>query len=167
MAEPKTEPTGAAEKRVVVITREIDAPREQIFQAWIDPTQFATWWGPKHFTNPVCEVDARPDGALKIVMRSADGVHYPMTGKFQAMVKPERIAFSAIARDHASSPLLEALTVATFDEIGRKTRITVQTSAVGLAPVAAKMLDGMEAGWTQSLEKLRDLFAGKTDGERA
>jgi uncharacterized protein YndB with AHSA1/START domain len=161
MAEQKTEPTGAATKRVVVITREIDAPREQIFQAWIDPTQFARWWGPKNFTNPVCEIDARSDGALNIVMRSPDGVDYPMTGKFQAVVKPARIAFSAIARDHANNPLLEALTVVTFDEIGRRTRITVQASAVGLAPLAAKMVDGMEAGWTQSLEKLRDLFAGK------
>jgi uncharacterized protein YndB with AHSA1/START domain len=56
--------------------------------------------------------------------------------------------------------LLEALTFVTFDEIGRRTRIRVQASTVGLAPAAAKMLDGMEAGWTQSLEKLRDLFVG-------
>ena len=159
MAQQTPEPTGAATKRVVVITHEIDAPRERVFQGWIDPNQFARWWGPRNFTNPVCEVDARPDGALNIVMRSPDDVDYPIAGKFQAVVKPERIAFSAIARDHASNPLLEALTVVTFDEIGRRTRITVQASAVGLAPAAAKMLDGMEAGWTQSLEKLGDFLA--------
>ena len=100
MARTNTDNTGAAAKRVVLISRDIDAPREQVFQAWIDPSQMARWWGPSHFTIPVCEVDARPDGALKIVMRGPDGVDYPMTGKFQAVVKPERISFSAIARDH-------------------------------------------------------------------
>jgi uncharacterized protein YndB with AHSA1/START domain len=95
-------------------------------------------------------------------MRGPDGVDYPMTGNFQAVVKPERISFSAIARDEASNPLLEALTVVTFDEIGRRTRITVQASAVGLASVAAKMLDGMEAGWRQSLDKLADFLASGT-----
>ena len=160
MAEPNTDKNQAPAKRVVLITREIDAPREQVFQAWIDPSQMARWWGPDDFTIPVCEVDARPGGALNIVMRSPNGVDYPMTGSFHTVVKPERIAFNAIGRDGASDPLLEALTVVTFDEIGRRTRITVQASAIGLAPVAAKMLDGMEADWTQSLNKLQDLFAG-------
>jgi len=59
--------------------------------------------------------------------------------------------------------LLEALTVVTFDEIARRTRITVQASAVGLASVAAKMLDGMEAGWGQRLDKLADFLAGRND----
>ena len=39
---------------------------------------------------------------------------------------------------------------------------SVQASAVGLASVAAKMLDGMEAGWRQSLDKLADFLAGGT-----
>jgi len=162
VAEPNTDNSQSPAKRVVLISCDIDAPRERVFQAWIDPSQMARWWGPSHFTIPVCEADARPEGALKIVMRGPDGVDYPMTGNFQAVVKPERISFSAIARDEASNPLLEALTVVTFDEIGRRARITVQASAVGLASVAAKMLDGMEAGWRQSLDKLADFLAGGT-----
>jgi hypothetical protein len=33
----------------------------------------------------------------------------------------------------------------------------VHADAVGLSPVAPQMLAGMEAGWTQSLEKLAAL----------
>jgi uncharacterized protein YndB with AHSA1/START domain len=47
----------------------------------------------------------------------------------------------------------------TFAEHGGKTTLTVQASAVGLAPVAPQMLAGMEAGWTQSLERLAGLVA--------
>ena len=59
--------------RTVVLTRLLDAPRELVFKMWTDPTHVARWWGPKGFTNPVCEVDARPGGALRIVMRGRTG----------------------------------------------------------------------------------------------
>lgn len=37
--------------------------------------------------------------------------------------------------------------------------ITVHATANGLAPIAPQMLAGMEAGWTQSLEKLAEHMA--------
>jgi uncharacterized protein YndB with AHSA1/START domain len=42
---------------------------------------------------------------------------------------------------------------------GSKTRLTVEARAKALSPLAPPMLAGMEAGWTQSLEKLADLVA--------
>ena len=141
-------------ERKVLITRVLDAPRSLVFKLWTDPQHMAQWWGPHGFTNPICEVDARVGGALRIVMRAPDGVDYPMTGTFREIVVPERLVFVAVAEDAAGNPLLEALTTVTFEEHGSKTRLTVEASGVGLAPVAPQMLAGMEAGWTQSLEKL-------------
>jgi hypothetical protein len=40
-----------------------------------------------------------------------------------------------------------------------KSRHRVQASAVGIAPIAPQMLQGMEVGWTQSLERLGELLA--------
>jgi uncharacterized protein YndB with AHSA1/START domain len=125
-----------------------------VFKAWIDPKQMANWWGPKGFTNPVCEMDVRPGGALRIVMRGPGRVDHPMTGVFCVIVEPERLVFTAVARDKQDNPLLESLTTVAFAENRGKTKLTVQASAVGLAPVAPRMLEGMEAGWTQSLERL-------------
>jgi uncharacterized protein YndB with AHSA1/START domain len=147
-------------EREVVITRLFDAPRALVFRAWTDPKQMAQWWGPHHFTNPVCEIDARVGGAFRIHMRGADGVVYPMVGTFSEVVPPERLVFTAQAQDHAGTPLLESVTTVTFEEQGGKTKLTVQARAVGLAPVAPQMLGGMEAGWTQSLERLEALVAG-------
>jgi uncharacterized protein YndB with AHSA1/START domain len=142
------------ERRELVITQVLDAPREVVFKAWIDPKQMAKWWGPKGFTNPVCEMDVRPGGSLRIVMRGPGRVDHPMTGVFCVIVEPERLVFTAVARDKQDNPLLESLTTVAFAKHGGKTKLTVQASAVGLAPVAPQMLDGMEAGWTQSLERL-------------
>jgi uncharacterized protein YndB with AHSA1/START domain len=156
--------TGKAEikpsaKREITITRVFDAPRELVFKAWTDPTQMAQGWGPQGFTNPVCELDVRRGGAIRIHMRAPDGVVHPMTGTFREIVAPERLAFTAVAEDHAGNPLLEAHTTVTFEEQGGKTKLTVHARAVGIAPIAAQMLEGMQAGWTQSLERLAELVA--------
>lgn len=163
--------TAAADSKIpatreVNITRVFDAPRSLVFKMWIEPEHMAKWWGPRGFTNPVCELDARPGGAILIHMRGPDGTVYPMTGTFREIVPPERLVFVAVAEDHDGNPLLEALTVVTFEAHGGRTRLTVHAKAVGLAPVAPQMLAGMEAGWTQSLERLAELVAGARDDAR-
>ncbi|MDE3055014.1 MAG: SRPBCC domain-containing protein, partial [Gemmatimonadota bacterium] len=45
--------------RDIVIIREFDAPRPLVWDAWTRPEHLARWWGPRVFTNPVCELDVR------------------------------------------------------------------------------------------------------------
>jgi uncharacterized protein YndB with AHSA1/START domain len=141
-------------EREVVITRVFDAPREMVFRAWTDPTHVARWWGPAGWTNPVCELDVRPGGAWCIVMRAPDGGEYPCGGVYREIVEPGRLVFTNIAMDAEGKHLLEGLTTVTFAEHEGKTRLTLETRATGLVPYAGQMLKGMEAGWTQSLERL-------------
>ncbi len=161
----KSETAQARPERHIVLTRIIDAPRELVFQAWTDPKQLARWWGPKCFTNPVCEVDAKPGGALRIVMRAPDGAEYPMKGVFQEVVESERLVFTNIAVDAQGNHLLEGLTTVTFADLDGKTKLTVQTGAVAMVGYAAAYLEGMEAGWTQSLERLEEFAADTSDRE--
>ena len=144
----------ALAERELVITRIFDAPRELVFKAWTDPKHLAQWWGPKGFTNPVCEMDVRPGGSLRIVMRAPDGVDHPMKGVFREVVEPERLVFTNVAVDAQGNHLLEGLTTVTFAEQGGKTKLTVRTNAAGLVAEAAQMLAGMEEGWTQSQDRL-------------
>jgi uncharacterized protein YndB with AHSA1/START domain len=153
-----TEATGFA-RREVTITRVFDAPRDLVFRMWTQAEQVAQWWGPKGFTNPVCEMDARPGGALRIVMRAPDGTTYPMIGVFQEVVPPERLVFSNIAVDDQGNHLLEGLTTVSFAERAGKTELTLQTSAVAVVAHAAAFLGGMQEGWTQSLQCLAEHLA--------
>ena len=141
----------------VTITRTFDAPRKRVCNAWTDPKMMAQWFGPRGFTNPVCELDVRPGGSLRIVMRGPDGNDYPMKGEFREVVAPERLVFSNIATDNQGKHLLEGETTVTFAEENGKTILTVKSHAVGLVPIAPQMLAGMEAGWSQSLDKLETL----------
>jgi uncharacterized protein YndB with AHSA1/START domain len=138
----------------LVLTRVLDAPRELVFTAWTDPKRVAEWWGPRGFTNPVCELDVRPGGAILIHMRGPDGTVYPMTGVYQEVVEPERIVFTSAALDAAGNPMFELLTTVTFAEQGGKTKQILRARVIESTAQAAPYLAGMEAGWTQSLERL-------------
>jgi len=51
------------------------------------------WWGGPGFTNPVCEMDLRPGGRWRHVMRSPDGQEYKFDFVFVEVVKPERLVW--------------------------------------------------------------------------
>lgn len=149
-------PQNRIEKKLL-ITRTFNAPRPLVFSAWTDPKHLANWWGPKGFTNPTCQLDVRPGGAIFILMRAPNGDEHPMRGFFHEIIVPERLVFLTIAKDAFDRTLLESLTTVTFAEEGHKCKITVKAEAIGFAPIARQMLEGMEMGWTQSLHRLEQL----------
>ena len=127
-----------------------------VFRAWTDPERLKRWWGPKGFTNPVCEVDVRPGGAIRIDMRAPDGVVYPMTGTFIEIVEPERLVFTSSALDNNGEPLFEVLNTVTFAEEGGKTKLTVHARVSKVKGEAAPHLAGMEQGWSMTLDRLAE-----------
>ncbi len=146
----------------VEIVRVFDAPRALVWQAWTDPKMLAVWFGPRGFSSSVPELDVRIGGSLRIVMHGPDGNDYPMKGTFREIVAPERLVFSNIAIDNEGKHLLEGVTTVTFAEHGGKTTMTLHTHAVGRVPIAKQMLGGMQAGWTQSIDKLEELLDAAT-----
>jgi len=143
----------------VTLTRIFDAPRDMVWKAWTDPTMLARWWGPKGFTNPVCEADVRVGGKILIHMQAPDGTVHPMTGTFDEIAEPECLVFRAVPVDRNGVALLESLTTVTFHDLGDKTKVIVHASAAPLQPIGVDMLKGMDMGWSQSLERLAQLVA--------
>src|SRR5271156_4260473 len=78
----------------LVLTRLIDAPRDLLFRAWTDPELLKQWFAPLPYTTPVAELDVRPGGASRIVMRSADGEEFPNRGVYLEVVENERLVFT-------------------------------------------------------------------------
>ena len=94
-------------------------------------------------------------------MRAPNGTVYPMTGTVLEVVDGERLVFTSVAEDHDGDTLIEGHTIVTFEDLGAKTKITIQARATAIVPIAVDMLKGMEAGWTGSLEKLDALMSGR------
>jgi uncharacterized protein YndB with AHSA1/START domain len=150
-----------ANVREVTITRSFAAPRALVWRAWTDPAHLAAWWGPNGFTNPVCEVDPRPGGAIRIVMRAPDGQEYAMRGEFREVVAPERLVFTNCAVGADGATIIDGLTIVTFAERDGGTEMMLHTRAVALVDDAIRMIGGMEAGWTQSIDRLMQHVAGR------
>jgi uncharacterized protein YndB with AHSA1/START domain len=146
-------------ERAVTMSRVYDAPRSLVFKAWADPKQLQRWWGPKGFTNPVCDVDLRVGGSWRIVMRAPNGEEYPGGGVYREIVEPERLVFTNNALDKDGNIILEGFTTVMFADASGKTKLTLKSRAVARVPYAAAYLQGMEAGWSQTLDGLAEEVA--------
>jgi uncharacterized protein YndB with AHSA1/START domain len=157
--------------RELVITRTFDAPRALVYKVWTDPKHVKNWWGPKPFTNPVCEIDLRPGGRFHYVMRSPDGMDFPMKGTFIEIVPNERLVYSDDCYEQADfwkmmlggkvgddvdfATLTSRVTVI-FDDEGGKTKLTLTTRFFSNEVRDAMVGMQMAEGWTQSLEKFAE-----------
>lgn len=137
----------------------IDAPPSTVFAAWTDAARLAQWWGPSGFTNPVCTVDVRPQGAIRIEMKSPDGSVYPMTGAFHEIVPNEKLVFTSEPLDRTGIPMFSVLNIVTFIPDANRTRLTVKAHVSDITPMALPYLDGMDQGWAESLERLEKVTA--------
>jgi uncharacterized protein YndB with AHSA1/START domain len=148
----------------LTLTRTFDAPRKLVWRAWTDPEMMAKWWGPQGVTNPTSEVDARVGGKLHVVMLAGGelgpmaGQRWPMRGVFQEVDEPAKLVFTNQAVDEDDNVLLDGMTTVTFEEENGKTKMTMHAAVKGVSPEAPQMLDGMEAGWSQSFDKLTALL---------
>lgn len=161
-----------SEGREYVITRVFDAPRELLWKAWTDPMLVAEWWGPKCFTTPVCEMDVRPGGAYRVVMRSPDGVDYPLKGRYEEVVAPKLLVYTVDMSEHPKdwhdllTKQLEGkeadtsrlLCRVSFEDEGGKTRLTVRSVFDSIVVRDAFVKMGMETGWGEMLAKLAALL---------
>ena len=141
------------------LARTLKAPRERVWRAWTDPVRMAAWWGPKGFTNPVCEMDVRPGGRIRILMRAPDGSDHPMSGIFREVVPPERLVWDASPEDDQGVAYARTVTTVAFAETaGGGTLLTVHTVMTELMDLGPGIGQEMEQGWSQSFDRLADLL---------
>jgi uncharacterized protein YndB with AHSA1/START domain len=157
----------------LVVTRVFDAPRELVFKAWAEPERLVRWWGPKGYTTPSCTIDFRPGGAWRFCMRSPEGVDLWCRGVYLEIVEPERIVCTDLFVDEQGNPVgpayyglspdgpSETLITVTFTEHDARTTLTIR-QVIGFPPASER--DGMQQGWSESLDRLADFLAA--DGDR-
>lgn len=143
--------------REIIQTRVFNAPRELVFKTWTDPKHVDRWWGPRGFTTQTSEMDVRPGGVWRFVMRHAQHGTFPNKVVFLEVVKPERLVYDHGADD--SNPPHFRVTV-TFTERGQKTELTMRS----IFPTAAardKVVReyGAIEGGKQTLDRFEEWLA--------
>jgi uncharacterized protein YndB with AHSA1/START domain len=146
-----------------ITTREYAAPRDLVFQACTDPKHVAQWWGPRGFTTPVCEWDARPGGKIYVIMRAPDGTDFPMAGEFREVVPPSRLVSVSGALDDQGRFLFQILHTLTLEERAGRTKLTMRGLIISATPDAGQFLGGYRTGMSMTLERLDAHLAQKTE----
>jgi uncharacterized protein YndB with AHSA1/START domain len=111
-----------ADRPVIVITRDFDAPRALVWKAITDPKHVAAWYGGPGFTNPVCEMDLRPGGAWHHVMQAPNGTRYTIDSIFEEIVEPERLVWRTVKDPHRNPSPPTSLNTVTLEARGDQTR---------------------------------------------
>lgn len=160
--------------REIEFTRVFNASRESVYQAWTHPKHVVRWWGPYEFTNPVCEMDVRVGGDFRIVMRSPEGVDYPIKGSFLEVIPMEKLVltmdltehgaeFHAAINTHMKGAALSGedmiIATITFRENDGATTLVVRQRFATVNERDAHFSLGAPQGWGQSFDKLEELLA--------
>ncbi len=103
--------------RELVTSRVIDAPRERVFEAFLDPERLARWWGPRGFRSTFELFEPWIGGRWRFVMHGPDGGEYPNESVFEELGWPEQITIR-----HVSGPPFRLF--ATLVDAGSRTRLT-------------------------------------------
>ena len=146
------------EKQEMRITREFDAPRELVFQAFTDPELYVQWLGPRRLTTMPDIFEPRSGGRWRYLQKDQSGNEFGFHGVYHEVRAPERIidTFEFEGLPEAGHVALETLTLEELPE-GR-TRLTAQSVFQSVADRDGALQSGMEEGLNDSYERLTELL---------
>ena len=129
----------------VVVRRRMPAPREVVFDAWIDPEGIREWMCPGNATSAEAVLDVRVGGKFRITMKAPDQDHVHV-GIYQVVDKPNKLVFTWRGEDNSSATTLVTVE---FSAHGEETELVI-THDRFLDPGLAKRY---ESGWGTIAEK--------------
>ena len=143
-------------EREIVMTRVFDAPRRLVFEAMTKPEHLVRWFGPHGWTLAVCQIDFRPGGAWRFVLRGPDGTEMGMKGVYQDITPPERFVSTESFDDYPG----ESLNALIFSEKDGKTTFTITVLYASGEIRDAVIRSGMERGAGESYDRLAAHLGG-------
>ena len=148
----------------LVLERFIDVPRELVWRAWTTPEHLKKWFTPVPWSTVDCEIDLRPGGLFRTVMRSPEEQEFPNVGCYLEVVENERLTWT--------NTLLPGFRPSTGSVSGLECETFSFTAVISLAPdgkgtrYTVVVLHGDEAsrnkhnemgfqdGWGKALDQL-------------
>jgi uncharacterized protein YndB with AHSA1/START domain len=152
--------TDDSTRRELVLTRMIDVPRELVYRAWTEPELLRQWFAPQPFTTPVAELDVRPGGVNRIVMRDPQGNEHPNVGVYLEVVPHERLVMTdAYAGGWHPSQKPFMTLIVELEDAGGKTKYTARVRHWSAEDREAHERMGFYEGWGLCAEQLASVVA--------
>jgi len=159
----------------LVLERTVDIPPHEIFAAWTRPELITQWFTPAPWTTIDAEVDLRPGGIFRTVMRSPEGEEFPGTGCVLEVVENRKFVWTGALQpgfrprtaegpqaDHAPFVFTGLISLEPHGTGTKYTAIAIHGDEEGCAKHSAM---GFHAGWGAALDQLVAMVKARTGGE--
>jgi uncharacterized protein YndB with AHSA1/START domain len=149
----------------LVLERVVDVPVALVWKAWTMPEHLKRWFTSLPWTTVECEIDLRPGGIFRTVMRSPDGEDTPHIGCYLEVIENEKLVWTTALRPgfrpgpHAPTegdacgvdPFTAVIMMATHGAATRYTATAMHADPAGRRRHADL---GFHDGWGTALDQL-------------
>ena len=147
------------ESHILTMTRDFDAPRELVFDAFTDPDQLAAWFGPVGVDSPRDRivVEPRVGGAWQLVMvweEAGVAKEGPIDAVISVYDPPSLLVATQRAEPDAGATVRTEMRLE-FEDLGGRTRLHLTQGPFG----SAEFVDMTREGWGTSFTKLDKVLA--------
>ena len=145
----------------LVLERHADVSPAQVWKAWTTPEHVKQWLAPRPWTITECQIDLRPGGEFRFVMRSPEGDLYPNLCCYLEVVPNERLVWTdALLPGYrpAPEPFFTAVVLIEADGKGR-TKYTAIAKHRSEDTRQKHEAMGFHEGWGQVFDQLVE-YAG-------
>jgi uncharacterized protein YndB with AHSA1/START domain len=138
----------------ILITREFDAPRHLVYEAWTTPELVKRWWHANRGEMTVAEIDLRVGGGWRYAMVTPDGMEVGFHGEYREIVPNERLVSTEV---YEGFPDGEALDTLTLTEVDGRTILEILVQHSSKEHRDAHIASGMEAGMQDAMDLLEQV----------
>ena len=140
----------------IVITREFNAPRDLVWEAFSKPEHLKRWWGTRDTTMLVCDVDLRVGGAWRFVIGApGSDEQHAFSGEYLEIQAPEKVVFT---ERYEPIPGSDHTITATYTERDGKTTLRSHITYASREHRDGHLQSGMEPGLQETYRRLDELL---------
>lgn len=144
--------------RELRFTREFDAPRRLVFDAFSSCEHLRNWWGPRSWPMAECTMEFRVGGVWHYCLRGPnEGDEAWSRAVFEEIVEPEKLAYRdgfSDAQGGINQELPQVTNTYWFTEENGKTTLTGHSRYETAADLQTVLDMGVVEGMTETLDRL-------------
>jgi uncharacterized protein YndB with AHSA1/START domain len=146
----------------LVLERIVDVPKELVWTAWTRPEHLKKWFTPVPWQTVDCEIDLRPGGIFRTVMRGPEGQEFSNAGCYLEIVENEKLVWTGALgpgyrpRSSATTAAIPFLMTAviSLESLGGRTRYTALVIHGDEESRKKHEQMGFHDGWGKALDQL-------------
>ncbi|WP_426503604.1 SRPBCC family protein [Dactylosporangium sp. McL0621] len=143
----------------ILITREFDAPKAQVWRAYTTPELVERWWAGDRGTVRSAEIDLRVGGSWRYAMIANGGFEVAFHGEYRAIEAPDRLVNTEVFEGLPDPDAHSGVVTVTFTETGGRTRMEMLCEYDDEETRDSVIASGMESGMQESLDHLEAVAA--------